>query len=62
MYGIITDISKKIVRVERSYEMNSTSLETGTHISGLGINLTNNLTWNRHIGEITVKGNRKLGL
>ena len=58
----VLNISKKIVRVERSYEINSTSLETVTHISDLGINVSNNLTWNRHIEEVTLKGNKKLGL
>ncbi len=55
----VLNVSKKIIKVERSYEINSAALETVTHITDLGITVTNDLSWNRHIEEITIKANKK---
>lgn len=40
----------------------SSTLETVAQTTGLGLTVTNTLTWNKHIEEISLKANRKLGL
>lgn len=58
----VLNISKKVNKVERQYELNSATLSPVDQISDLGLKVTNTLTWNRHIEEISLKANRKLGL
>ena len=45
-----------------SYSLNSTSLAVTTSHTYLGVELSNNLKWNKHFDHITAKGNRSLSL
>ena len=57
----VLNISRKVNKVERSYELESVVLHCVDHISDLGLRVTNT-SWNKHIEEILLKANRKLGL
>ena len=58
----VLNISKKVGKIQRSYVLNSAILETVPETTDLGLTVTNNLSWNKHIDGITLNGNRKLGL
>ena len=58
----VLNMSKKVVKVERSYTINSFILETVPQISDLWLTITDSLSWNKHIEGIALKWNRKLGL
>ena len=58
----VLNISRKVNKVELSYELESVVLHCVDHISDLGLRVTNTLSWNKHIEEISLKANRKLGL
>lgn len=57
----------KTMRISRSisacpnYLLNNTSLDQVTSYKYLGVHITNNLSWKRHIEYITSKANRMLG-
>lgn len=62
------NISKrKFMRISRSnrclpvYHLNNISLEATNSYKYLGVHITSNLTWNKHIKCITNQGNRFLG-
>ena len=44
-----------------SYSLNNTPLAETTSHTYLGVELSNNLKWNKHVDHITAKGNRSLG-
>ena len=44
-----------------SYSPNNTPLAKTTSKTYLGVELSNNLKWNKHVDHITDKGNRSLG-
>ena len=58
----VLSISRKREKEIRSYKLNSSLLESVSEFTDLGIKVTNNLSWNKHIEEIVLKANRKLGL
>ena len=58
----VLNISKKVVKVERSYPINTFILETVPKTSDLGLTVTDSLSCNKHIEGIAIKVNRKLGL
>ena len=47
--------------IQFSYSLNNTQLQETTNHDYLGVNLSNDLSWNSHIGNITAKANRSLG-
>lgn len=57
----------KFMRISRSnsylpvYHLNNISLETTNSYKYLGVHITSNLTWNKHIEYITNQANRLLG-
>lgn len=57
----------KFMRISRSkvsfsnYHLNSIPLEAVSFYKYLGVHITNNLSWKRHIEHITSKANRMLG-
>jgi hypothetical protein len=58
----VMNISRKVNKVERSHELESVVLDCVNQIPDLGLTLTNTLSWNKHIEDIALKTNRKLGL
>ena len=44
-----------------SYSLNNTPVAETTSHTYLGVELSNNLNWNKHVDHITAKGNRSLG-
>ena len=53
---------KKSPRPEFRYHLNGHLLECVPYIKDLGVTVSSDLTWTRHIEEITAKANRTLGL
>ena len=51
----VLNMSKKVVKVERPYTINSFILETVPQISDLGLTVTDSLSWNKHIEGIALK-------
>ena len=55
----VLNISKKVDKIQRSNVLNwSAILETVPQITDLGLMVTNNFSWNKHIDLITLYGNR----
>ncbi len=48
--------------MSKNYYLSGNQLENVPNISDLGITITNNLSWSKHIEEIVSKANRTLGL
>ena len=44
------------------YSLQDTALDSVTHTKYLGVTITNDLWWNRHVANITCKANQMLGL
>ena len=44
------------------YSLQDTALDSVTHTKYLGVTITNDLRWNRHVANITCKANQMLGL
>ena len=44
------------------YSLQNTAIESVTHTKYLGVTVTNDLRWNRHVADVTKKANRMLGL
>jgi hypothetical protein len=55
-------ISRKKKNIEYKYTLKSTELEFLTSIQYLGVNITNDLHWGKHIEEICNKSYRTIGL
>ena len=47
--------------IQFSYSLNNYQLEETTSYAYLGVNISNDLSWNSHINNITAKANRSLG-
>ena len=58
---VVMNFCKKNNSPQQSYFINCTQLETVESVKYLGVRLNNDLSWNKHIREITGKANRKLG-
>jgi hypothetical protein len=58
----IMQIHRKRNHINYKYYLEGTELEILDSIKYLGVTITNNLTWNKHIQETCTKANRKLGL
>ena len=43
------------------YSLQNTAIESVTHTKYLGVTVTNDLRWNRHVADVTKKANRMLG-
>ena len=46
---------------EHTYRLHGQALESVDHSKYLGVSISNNLSWNQHIQNVTAKGNRTLG-
>ena len=55
-------VTHKIKPIISQYRMGDSLLEEVNHHPYLGVELTSDLTWNKHINQITLKANRTLGL
>ena len=58
----VLNISRKIKSHIRPYVLDGNPLEVVTDRMDLGILVTNNLSWSKHVEWMTTKGNRTLGL
>ena len=60
----VMHISKKKISsaTNRNYTLDDRELESVPYITDLGIIVSNNMSWNRHIEEIVMRANRTLGL
>ncbi len=57
----IIHISKRKTVIDTSYFLHSTKLEAVPSAKYLGVTISNDLTWNTHIENITKKANQTLG-
>ena len=57
----VIQITKRKTVIPTKYVLHNTTLETVTSAKYLGITISNNLTWNTHIDNITTKANHTLG-
>lgn len=55
-------ISRKINRVEHSYQINELVLTSVNKIKDLGVHVTSNLDWSEHVYNTSKKANKMLGL
>ena len=55
-------ISRKVNRIEHSYQINDSVLPTVNKIKDLGVHITSNLDWTEHAYNVSKKGNKMLGL
>ena len=55
-------VTHKIKPITSRYKMGESLLEEVDHYPYLGVELASDLSWNRHINQITIKANRTLGL
>ena len=55
-------VTHKIKPISSRYRMGDSLLEEVNHHPYLGVELASDLTWNKHINQITLKANRSLGL
>ena len=53
--------NKNLNKIQASYTLEGTVLENVDNIKYLGVTITNDLKWNRHISNICTKANRTLG-
>ena len=53
---------KKALKYGNTYSLEGSVLETVPSIKYLGVTITNDLKWNKHISNICLKANRSLGL
>ena len=58
----VMHFSKKKLKTQTSYKLNGQQLEQVTHISDLGITVSSDLSWFKHIENIAAKANKTLGL
>jgi hypothetical protein len=58
----VMHFSKKKLKTETSYILTGQQLEQVTHISDLGITVSIDLSWFKHIENIAAKANKTLGL
>ena len=58
----VMHFSKKKLKTETSYILTGQQLEQVTHISDLGITVSSDLSWFKHIENIAAKANKTLGL
>ena len=54
-------ISRKRISFDRSYRTNNVELKCTSTQKDLGIHITSDLSWDKHIESITAKANRMLG-
>ena len=54
-------ISRKRISFDRSYRINNVELKCTSTQKDLGIHITSDLSWDKHIESITAKANRMLG-
>ena len=52
---------KRIKKINASYNLEGTVLNSVENIKCLGVTITNDLKWNTHISNISTKANRTLG-
>ncbi len=57
----VMHFSKKKLKTQTSYKLNGQQLEQVTHISDLGITVSSDLSWFKHIENIAAKANKTLG-
>ena len=57
----VIQITKRKTIIPTQYLLHNTILETVTSAKYLGITISNDLTWNNHINNITTKANQTLG-
>ena len=55
-------ISRKSKHVEHNYKLEGTNLTLVENVKYLGVRITKDLSWSKHINEICTKANRTLGL
>ena len=60
-YNIMQITRKRIKKINASYNLEGTVLDTVENIKYLGITITNDLKWNTHVCNICTKANRTLG-
>ena len=58
----VMHFSKKKLKTQTSYNRTGQQLEQVTHISDLGITVSSDLSWFKHIENIAAKANKTLGL
>ena len=54
-------VSKKPTAANTDYVLHGYTLETVQEVKYLGVTLTKDLTWNRHIGNVSSKANKTIG-
>ena len=52
---------KRIKKIHASYTLEGTDLENVESIKYLGVTITNDLRWNKHVSNVCTKANRTLG-
>ena len=57
----VLKITKRKTPIETSYTLHGTTLESVDSAKYLGVTISNDLTWNKHIDNITNKANQTLG-
>lgn len=57
----VIQITKRKTVIPTKYLLHNTTLETVPSAKYLGITISNDLTWNKHINNITTKANQTLG-
>ena len=54
-------VSRKRISPVRSYSLDSTSLKVVSSVKDLGVIVTKDLTWSKHVRYVTAKAKRMLG-
>lgn len=57
----VIHITKRKTEIDTKYTLHNTTLETVSSAKYLGVTISNDLTWNKHIDNITKKANQTLG-
>ena len=58
----VMHFSKKKLKTQTSYNPTKQQIEQVTHILDLGITVSSNLSWFKHMKNIAAKANKTLGL